>query len=160
MIIKIGVKKTLPELVAYEEVGPGGNESLALAALGALITSKGAKRNDPGMIVYIDDRRAPSCRKEVMYPLTEEMPGIKSKTFPGIRTGFIVYKDVENPAEHYYTILLNYLERQGLKPMPGGACTSIEAIFEPDQFSFSDMDFIDEDKPEYYETEIMIPVED
>jgi len=160
MIIKIGVKTTEPELVAYLEVNPEESETMALAKLNSLISSKGVKPRDPSMIVYIDEKENPGCRKEVMIPLNKEVKGIPSKVFPQLRAGFLVFADVERPITYYYDLLLKHLEERELKPKHYGICTSIEAIYEPEQFGYGNMSLVDEDKPEVYETEIIIPIED
>lgn len=160
MIIKIGIKTTEPELVAYRDVEFGENEASALATLNASISSKGVKPRDPSMVVYLDDMKKIECRKEVMIPLDKEIPGVPSKIFPRIRVGFILFADVVRPISYYYEQLLKHLEELKVKPKVGGMCTSIEAIYEPEQFGYGNMSLVDEDKSEVYETEVMIPIED
>ena len=159
MIIKIGVKTTEPELVAYRAVKPGDSEAVALAQLSALVHEKGGKHLDPSMIVYIDPKGKPECAKEVMVRLDRELPGVQSKIFPSMRMGFIVYSDPERPSDYYYAELIKYLDSRGLKIKTNAICNSLEGIFEPEQFSYGNMSLMDEDKPEQYETEIDIPIE-
>lgn len=159
MITKKGIKKVLPELVAYEEIQPEEDETAALARLTSLISSIGEKPRDPGMIMFLDDKNSPSCRKEVMIPVDKEAVGLKTKTIPATKAGFLVYQTSEKPAEYYYEELLKYIKAQGLKPKINTFCTSIEAIFQPETFEYATMDFVDEDKPDTYEIEIIIPVE-
>jgi effector-binding domain-containing protein len=160
MITKKGIKKTIPELVAYEEIQPGEDETTALARLTTIISSKGEKPRDPGMVMFVDDKNSPSCRKEVMIPVDRETPGLKTKIIPETRAGFLVFETSNNPIEYYYEELLKYIKAWGLKPKLNTFCTSIEAVFQPETFQYATMDFVEEDKPDTYEIEIIIPVED
>ena len=159
MIIKIGVKTTEPELVAYRVVKPDESEAVALAQLSAFVHEKGGKHLDPSMIVYLDPKDKPGCAKEVMIRLDKELSGVQSKIFPSMRMGFIVYTDAEKPSTHYYSELLKYLDTRGFKVKTKAICSSLEGIFEPEQFGYGNMSLVDEDKPEVYETEIDIPIE-
>ncbi|MBM3291116.1 hypothetical protein FJY84_00380 [Candidatus Bathyarchaeota archaeon] len=159
MITKIGIKNVLPELVAYEEIQPGEDETIALAKLTTLISTLGEKPKDPGMVMFIDNMMDPNCRKEVMVPIDRVVPGLKTKMTPATRAGFLVFQTSNNPIEYYYEELLKYIKEKGLKPKINTFCTSIEAIFQPDTFNYSTMDFVDEDKPDTYEIEIIIPIE-
>jgi len=58
--------------------------------------------------------------------------------------------------EHYYGELYRYMEEQGLKP--SAQMCSIEAVYQPAEYGLSYGSFIDEDTPEHWSTEIMIPV--
>lgn len=160
MITKKGIKNVIPELVAYEEIQPGEDETTALAKITTLISSLGEKPKDPSMVMFIDDMMDPGCRKEVMIPVEKAVMGLKTKMIPATRAGFLVFQTSNNPIEYYYEELLKYIKERGLKPKINTFCTSIEAIFQPDTFSYATMDFVDEDKPDTYEIEIIIPVED
>ncbi|MBN1683538.1 hypothetical protein JW865_08315 [Candidatus Bathyarchaeota archaeon] len=160
MITKIGIKKSLKELVAYEEVKKGENELIALARLTTVVESTGLKPRDPGMIMFLDDKDVHDCRKEVMMPIDRVVEGLKTKIIPEMRAGFLVFQRNNEPLEKYYEELLKYIKDQGLEPKVDSICTSIEAIFQPDTYSYTTMDFIDEDKQDIYEIEIIIPIED
>jgi len=157
MILHIGVKTTHPELVAYRVLEPRESDTAALAELNAELRSRGAKPKEPTMIVFYDPKDDPDCKREVMIPVEKEVEGMPTKTLPQVRAGFIVYADTTRPIEHYYGVLERHLEERGLEP--GGEICSIEAIFPPNEYSFAVGDFVDEDAPEHWKTEIIIPVE-
>jgi len=69
-----------------------------------------------------------------------------------------VFIGTANPVEYYYEKLYTYIEEQGLKP--GTEMCSVEAVYQPDEYGLSYGSFIDEDTPEHWKTEIMIPVKE
>ncbi len=157
MIDKIGVKTTIRELVAYRELKPGENEVAECAMLNSDLYRKGAKPRDPAMVLYYDPKGEPGCRREVLIPVDREVEGVDTKMMPEIRVAFLVFIGTANPVEYYYEKLYEYIEEQGLKPSP--EMCSIEAVYQPDEYGLSYGSFIDEDTPEHWRTEIMIPLE-
>jgi effector-binding domain-containing protein len=158
MIHHMGVRTTQPELVAYKTLEPDESEAVALAELNSELRRKGARPREPTMIVFLDQRDAPSCRREVMIPVERKVEGVKTKTLPSMKAGFVVYSGTEKPIDYYYEILLKHIEERGLRP--SGSVCSIEAVYPPEQMGLSYGSFIDEDAHEQWKTEIIIPVED
>jgi effector-binding domain-containing protein len=158
MIVKIGVKTLIPELVAYHELLPGEKEVEALARLNAEAHNKGARPKDPTIIVYKDPKGSKDCRIEVLVLIDKEVPGLNIKKLPEIRAGFIVFSGTRYSLEHYYEELSNYIREKGLVPVNIGFC-SMEAVYQPDTYGLSTGSFIDEDAQDYWTTEILIPVE-
>ena len=159
MIVKIGIKTLNNQFVAYRELKPGESEAEAFAKLNAEAHEKGARVNDPTMIIYYDPKNTKDCRREVLVPVDKDFQGLKTKKLPEIRAGFIVYSGASHPVEHYYGELLKHLEERGLKPATKNFC-SMEAVYQPDTFGLSTGSFIDEDAQEVWTTEILVPIED
>ena len=157
MIDKIGVKTTLEELVAYKVLPPGSDDVLECAKFSGEVYKAGATPHDPTMILFYDQKDDPVCRKEVLIPIEAAADGLDTKQMPVIRVAFIVYSGTHNPIEFYYGKLNEYIEAQGLKPSL--EMCSLEAVYQPDEFNLSYGSLIDEDNPETWRTEIMIPVE-
>jgi len=158
MIDKIGVKTTLKELVAYKILKQEENEVSECAKLRGLLHRLGAGPRDPSMVIYHDPKDSPGCRREIMIPIDKEIEGIDTKTAPVMKVAFLVFVGTDKPMEYYYKELTQYIEAQGLKP--AGSMCSIEAVYQPDEFNLSYGSLIDEDAPEQWRTEIMIPVEE
>ncbi len=156
MIDKIGIKTTIPELVAYKELPPGADDIIESAKFSGEVHKAGARPHDPTMVFYYGNKDDPSCKKEIMIPIDAKGEGLETKMMPEIRVGFIVFSGTYNPVEYYYEKLMEYIEAEGLKPL--GTCT-VEATFQPDEFNLSYGSFIDEDNPETWKTEIMIQIE-
>ena len=76
----------------------------------------------------------------------------------GQKVAFLVFIGVDKPIQYYYNELYKYIESRGLKP--ASEIFSLEAIYQPDEFKLSYGSFINEDNPEHWRTEIMIPVEE
>ena len=157
MIDKIGVKTTIDELVAYKVLPPGADDVIEGAKFSGEVYKAGATPHDPTMVLYYDPRDTPGCRKEIMIPIDSAVSGLETKQMPVLRVAFIVFSGTHNPIEFYYEKLNEYIEVNGLK-VTSGLCT-IEATFQPDEFNLSYGSFIDEDNPETWKTEIMVPVE-
>jgi effector-binding domain-containing protein len=158
MIDKIGVKTIIRELVAYRMLNPGENEVAECAKLNSELYRKGARPKDPTMVLYYDAKGEPGCRREVLIPVDREVEGVDTKMMPEIKVAFLVFIGTANPVEYYYERLYEYIEAQGLKP--GTEMCSVEAVYQPDEYGLSYGSFIDEDTPEHWRTEIMIPVEE
>ncbi len=157
MIEKIGIKTTIPELVAYKVLSPGANDILEGAKFNGEVHKMGVKSHDPTMVLFYDPKDNLECRKEVWIPIDKAVEGLDTKQMPKIKAGFILFSGTNKPVEYYYEKLYEYIEEQGLTPR-SDIC-SIEAVFQPDEFNLSFGSFIDEDNPETWKTEIMIPVE-
>lgn len=158
MIDKIGVKMTIRELVAYRELKPGENEVTECAKLNSELYRKGARPKDPTMVLFYDPKDEPGCRREVLIPVDREVEGVETKMMPEIKVAFLVFVGTANPMEHYYEVLYDYIETQGLRP--GTEMCSVEAVYQPHEYGLSYGSLIDEDTPEHWRTEIMIPVEE
>jgi effector-binding domain-containing protein len=158
MIDKIGLKTTLQELVAYKTLKPGENEVVESAKFSGELHRLGARVRDPNMVLYYDPKDSPECRREVLIPIEGEIEGVQSKLMPEMRVAFIVFIGTDKPVGFYYEELYKYIGNIGLKP--ASSMCSLEAVFQPDEFNLSYGSFIDEDNPEYWRTEIMIPVEE
>jgi effector-binding domain-containing protein len=158
MIDKIGVKTTIRELVAYRMLKPGEDEVTECARLNSELYTKGARPKDPTMVLFYDHKDEPGCRREVLIPVDREVEGVYTKMMPEIKVAFLVFIGTANPVEYYYGKLYEYIEGQGLKP--GAMMCSVEAVYQPDEYGLSYGSFIDEDTPEHWRTEIMIPVEE
>jgi effector-binding domain-containing protein len=158
MIVKIGIKTLINQLVTYRELKPGESETEAFAKLNSEAHEKGARVNDPTMIIYYDPKNTEDCRREVLVPIDKDVQGLRTKKLPEIRAGFIVYSGASHPVEHYYKELLKHLEERGLKPDTKNFC-SMEAVYQPDTFGLSTGSFIDEDAQEVWTTEILLPLE-
>ena len=156
MIDKIGLKTTMKELVAYKTLKPGENEVVECAKLSGELHRLGARARDPNIVLYYDDKDEPSCRREVLIPIDKEVEGVESKMMPEVKVAFLVFIGTDKPIEYYYDELYKYIESQGLKP--ANDMCSMEAVYQPDEFNLSYGSFIDEDNPEHWKTEIMIPV--
>jgi effector-binding domain-containing protein len=156
MIDKIGIKTTMKELVAYKTLKPGENEVVECAKLSGELHRLGANPRDPNMVLFYDPKEATDCRREVLIPIEREVEGVETKVMPEMKVAFLVFISTDKPMEYYYEELYKYIESQGLKP-DGGMC-SLEAVYQPDEFNLSYGSFIDEDNPEHWRTEIMIPV--
>jgi len=91
-----------------------------------------------------------------LIPIDTAVDGLETKQMPEIRVAFIVFSGTHNPIGFYYERLYEYIEEQGLKP--GSEMCSFEAVYQPDEFNLSYGSFIDEDNPETWKTEIMVPV--
>ena len=157
MIDKIGVKTTIRELVAYRAMKPGENEVAECARLNSELYKKGARPRDPTMVLYYDPKVEPGCRREVFIPVEKDVEGVDTKMMPELRVAFLVFIGTSNPVEHYYETLYRFIEDNGMKP--SSSLCSIEAVYQPDEYGLSYGSFIDEDTPEHWKTEIMIPVE-
>jgi effector-binding domain-containing protein len=157
MIDKIGVKTTIKELVAFKVLPPGADDVIEGAKFSGEVYKAGATPHDPTMVLYYDPKDSPGCRKEVMIPIDSAVSGLDTKQMPVIRVAFIVFSGAHNPIEFYYGKLNEYIEKNGLKL--GSEMCSIEATYQPDEFNLSYGDLIDEDNPETWRTEIMVPVE-
>jgi len=158
MIDKMGVKTTIRELVAYRVLKSGENEVAECAKLNSELYTKGARPKDPTMVLFYDPKGEPGCRREVLIPVDREVEGVDTKMMPEIKVAFLVFIGTANPVEYYYKKLYEYIKKQGLKQ--GSEMCSIEAVYQPDEYGLSYGSFIDEDTPEHWRTEIMIPVEE
>lgn len=156
MIDKIGLKTTVKELVAYKVLAPGADDIMETARFNGQVHKAGGRPRDPTMVLYYDPKDADGCRKEVMIPIDVDAEGLDTKHMPEIKVAFLLYNGSQHPIEYYYGKLNEYIEEQGLKPA-SDVC-SIEAVYQPDEFNLSYGSFIDEDNPETWKTEIMIPV--
>ena len=158
MIDKIGLKTTIPELVAYKTLEPGQNEVVECAKLSGQLHQLDARPRDPNMVLFYDPKGEPGCRREVMIPIAREVEGIETKMMPEIKVAFLVFIGTTHPIEHYYEELYKYIESVGMKP--ASHMCSLEAVYQPDEFNLSYGSLIDEDNAESWRTEIMIPVEE
>jgi effector-binding domain-containing protein len=158
MIDKIGLKTTVKELVAFKTLIPGENEVIECAKLSGDLHKLGARVRDPNMVLYYEPKDSPECRREVLIPIDKEVKGVQTKMMPEMKVAFIVFIGTDKPVEFYYEELYKYIENMGLKPV--SYMCSLEAVFQPDEFNLSYGSFIDEDNPEHWRTEIMIPVEE
>jgi effector-binding domain-containing protein len=158
MIDKIGLKTTVKELVAYKTLKPGENEVVECAKFSGELYRLGVRVRDPYMVLYYDPKDSPGCRREVLIPIDGGVEGVETKVMPEMKVAFIVFIGTDKPVEFYYKELYKYIENKGLRPT--SSMCSLEAIFQPDEFNLSYGSFIDEDNPEYWRTEIMIPVEE
>jgi effector-binding domain-containing protein len=156
MIDKIGLKTTMRELVAYKTLKPGENEVVECARLSGELHRLGARARDPNIVLYYDEKDEPSCRREVLIPIDKEVEGVESKMMPEMKVAFLVFTGTDKPVEYYYDELYKYIESHGLKPATD--MCSMEAVYQPDEFNLSYGSFIDEDNPEQWRTEIMIPM--
>jgi effector-binding domain-containing protein len=156
MIDKIGIKTTIPELVAYKEIPPGANDIVESAKFSGELHKAGARPRDPTMVFFYGSKDDPGCKKEVMIPIDKEVEGLNTKQLPKIKVGFIVFSGTYNPVEYYYEKLEEHINEQGYSS--SNTCT-IEATFQPDEFNLTYGSFIDEDNPETWKTELMIQVE-
>ena len=156
MIEKIGIKTTMRELVAYKTLPLGADDVLECAKFSGEVYKAGASPRDPTTILFYDHKDDPGCRKEVLIPIDAAVDGLETKQMPEIRVAFIVFSGTHNPIEFYYERLYEYIEEQGLKM--GSEICSFEAVYQPDEFNLSYGSFIDEDNPETWKTEIMVPV--
>ena len=156
MIDKIGIKTTIPELVAYKELPVGADDVIESAKFSGELHKAGARPHDPTMVFYYGSKDDPGCKKEVMIPIAVAAEGLNTKMLPEIKVAFIVYSGTYNPEEHYIEKLMEFIEAEGYKPLE--TCT-IEANFQPDEFNLSYGSFIDEDNPETWKNEIMVQIE-
>ena len=156
MIDKIGVKTTVSELVAYKTLKTGESEVVEVAKLNKELYEKGARPRDPTMVLFYDPKDEPGCRREVIIPIDREVGGVDTKMMPEIKVAFLVFIGTSRPVESYYEELYRYIEERGLKP--ASDMCSIEAVYQPAEYGLSYGSFIDEDTPEHWSTEIMIPV--
>ncbi len=157
MIDKIGVKTTVKELVAFKVLPPGADDVIEGAKFNGQVHKAGGRPHDPTMVLYYDPKDAEGCRKEIMIPIEAAVEGIETKPMPELRVAFIVFSGTYNTVEHYYEKLYEYIEQQGLKA--ANMMCAIEATYQPEEFNLSYGSFIDEDNPETWKTEIMIPIE-
>ena len=157
MIDKIGVKTTVKELVAFKVLPAGADDVIEGARFSGEVYKAGATPHDPTMVLYYDPKDTPDCRKEIMIPIDSADNGLETKQMPELRVAFIVFSGTHNPIEFYYDKLNEYIEKNGLKL--SSALCSLEATYQPDEFNLSYGSFIDEDNPETWKTEIMVPVE-
>jgi effector-binding domain-containing protein len=158
MIEKIGVKTTSEELVAYMELNPGENELIKSGILNKQLREMHARIGDPQMVIYYGSKDDPDVRREVAVPVEHEVEGIKTKVMPSVKVAFLVYIGTDKPVNYYVETLMKYIEDEGYKL--GDAFHCIEAVFQPDEFNLSYGSFVDEDAPEYWRNEIMIPVKE
>jgi effector-binding domain-containing protein len=156
MIDKIGVKTTIRELVAYKTLKPGESEVVECAKLNRVLYERGAKPRDPTMVLFYDPKDAPGCRREVIVPIDRRVDGVDTKMMPEMKVAFLVFVGTGMPVEHYYEELYRYVEERGLS-LSSELC-SIEAVYQPAEYGLSYGSFIDEDTPEHWSTEIMVPV--
>ena len=157
MIDKIGVKTTIRELVAYKTLEPEENEMVECAKLNRTLYEKGVRPRDPTMVLFYDPKDEAGCRREVLIPVDKEVEGIDTKIMPEIKVAFLVFIGAGKPVEHYYGELYRYIEERGLRPST--EMCSIEAVYQPAEYGLSYGSLIDEDTPEHWSTEIMIPVQ-
>jgi len=158
MIEKIGVKTTIRELVAHKTLKPNENEVVECARLNRELYEKNARPSDPTMILFHDSEDKKSCVKEILIPIERKVEGVETKMMDPIKVAFVLYVGTDKPVEYYYEALGEFIAKNELNPSMG-AC-SIEAVYQPAEFGFSYGSFIDEDTPEHWKTEIMIPVEE
>ncbi len=158
MIEKIGVKTLIEEPVAYKALEPGEDETAEAARFSGFLYRMGAGPRDPQMVVYYGPPGEGDTRKEVLIPIENPVEGVDWRMMPALRVAFLVYIGAQKSVDHYYRELEGYIEGRGLKR--GEAFYSIEAIYQPDEFNLSVGSLIDEDTPEYWRNELMIPVEE
>jgi effector-binding domain-containing protein len=158
MIEKIGIKTTIPELIAYKVLKPGENELVELAKLSKNLHEKMVNVKDPQMIIYYGEKDDPNCHREVAIPIETEVEGIKTKLLPEIKAAFLVFIGTDKPISYYYETLSKYIKNQGLE-LTQDIC-SIEALFQPDEFNTVYGDFVDEDNPEYWRNELILQVKE
>jgi effector-binding domain-containing protein len=158
MIEKIGVKTTIKELVAHKTLSPNANEVIECARLNRELYEKGARPKDPTMILFHDSENKKGCEKEVMIPVEKKVEGVETKMIEKMKVAFILYVGTDRPVEYYYETLAKYIIENGLKPSMESC--SIEAVYQPAEFGLSYGSFIDEDTPEHWKTEIMIPIKE
>jgi effector-binding domain-containing protein len=158
MIDKIGLKTTLKELVAYKTLKPGENEGVECAKFSGELHRLGVRPRDPNMVLFYDPKDESECRREVIIPIDSEVDGVETKMMPEIKVAFLVFTGTDKPMEYYYDELYKFIEARGLQ-LASEMC-SLEAVYQPDEFNLNYGSFIDEDSPEYWRTEIMIPVEE
>jgi effector-binding domain-containing protein len=91
-----------------------------------------------------------------MIPIEKEVEGFNTKMKEEVKVAFLVFKGTDQPLEYYYNQLYDYIKEQGLEPAT--MFCSIEAVYQPYEYGLSYGSFIDEDTPEHWSTEIMIPV--
>lgn len=158
MIDKIGLKTTIKEKVAYKKLEPRDNEVVECAKLANGLREAGARPKEPIMILYHDAKEDPQCRKEVMIPVEKKVKGFDTKMKEERKVAFLVFKGTDQPLNYYYEKLQEFIEENGLKIAPDFC--SIEAVYQPYEYGLSYGSLIDEDTPEHWSTEIMIPVEE
>lgn len=158
MIHKIGFKTTTAELVAYKVLEPGANEGVECAQFRRRLQVAGADPRDPTMVLYIDAKEEPGCRKEVLVPVARMVEGYDSRVMEKMRVAFLVFMGGRQPVEHYYEKLYEFIGENGAEP--ASRFCSIEAVYQPHEFNLSYGSFIDEDTPEHWSTEILIPVKE
>jgi effector-binding domain-containing protein len=156
MIDKIGIKTTVKELVAYKILAPGADDVMETARFNGQVHKAGGRPKDPIMVLYHDPKDDPGCKKEVLIPIDEKVDGLDIKEMDEMKVAFLLYNGSHHPIEYYYEKLNEYIKEQGLKP--ASDMCSIEAVYQPDEFNLSYGSFIDEDNPETWKTEIMIPI--
>ena len=157
MIDKIGVKTTVRELVAYKALKPGESEVSEVARLNKELYEKGARPRDPTMVMFYEPKDKPGCKREVIIPVEKAVKGVETKMMPELKVAFLVFIGTSRPVESYYEELYRYIEERGLRP--SSEMCSVEAVYQPAEYGLSYGSFIDEDTPEHWSTEIMIPVE-
>ena len=158
MINKIGLKTTIKELVAYKILKPRESEIVESAKFSGELHRLGAQPRDPNIVLYYDPKDVPECRREILIPIERIVDGVNVKMMPEMKVAFLVFIGTDKPVSYYYEELYKYIESQELEPATG--ICSFEAIFQPDEFNLSYGSLIDEDNPEYWFTEIMIPVKE
>lgn len=158
MIDKIGLKTTLKELVAYKTLKPGENEVVECAKFSGELHRLGVRPRDPNMVLFYDPKDESECRREVIIPIDSEVDGVETKMMPEIKVAFLVFTGTDKPMEYYYDELYKFIEARGLQR--ASEICSLEAVYQPDEFNLNYGSFIDEDNPEHWRTEIMIPVEE
>jgi len=158
MIEKIGVKTTPEELVAYMELKPGENELIQSGLLNKQLRERHARVGDPQMVIYYGSKDDPEAHREIAVPVQHKVEGVQTKNIPSRKVAFLVYIGTDKPVSFYVETLEKFIEDEGLKR--GDSFHIVEAVFQPDEFNLSYGSFVDEDAPEYWRNEIMMPVEE
>jgi len=107
--------------------------------------------------MFYEPKDKPGCRREVIIPVEKAVKGVETKMMPELKVAFLVFIGTSRPVESYYEELYRYIEERGLRP--SSEMCSVEAVYQPAEYGLSYGSFIDEDTPEHWSTEIMIPVE-
>lgn len=158
MLLKIGIRTLVEPLVAYKVLESGENELIESAKLERSLRARHAIPEDPIMIVYYEPKNTPNGRREIWIPIHKRVKGVNIKSIGPIKAGFLVMGGTDHTVEHYYDVLYKQIEEWELEP--DTKINSIEGTYQPEQFDMSYGDFVDEDAPEHWTTEILIPVKE
>ncbi len=144
----MGIRTTDPVEVVYRELKSDEEEaSIISELLGKLINLNPLymDKYDHSIVVHYDPPSSSNSRRELMIPVYGTLKGFNTKTFPSIRSAFLVFKDTDKTQEEYYDLLWRYIREEGLEPSK--EIHSIEIMYVPEDLDAQD-----------FTIELMIPL--
>jgi hypothetical protein len=144
----MGIRTSDPVEVIYRELTPDEEEAPIISELLRELINRNPfymDKYDHSIVVHYDPPSSSNPRKEVMIPVYGPVQGLNTKTFPSVKSAFLVFKDTDTTQEEYYELLCRYIREEGLQPSK--EIYSIEIMYVPEDLDAQD-----------FTIELMIPL--